>query len=146
MNGPDSTLSIWNAETEELLRVINGIDKNILNAASFNNDGSLIAFCNWSKLVKVYETKTGKLYKELIGSNGGSAKILFSPDGESVALISTENAIVLWNINTGNLFAKMQVESRPFSLKFSNSGKLIAAGEANGKITIWNSTTYEKNI
>lgn len=144
MNGPDSTLSIWNAESGKLIRLINGTDGNILNAVTFNNDGSLAAICNWGKTVKIYNTTTGELHRNLQGSNGGSAKILFSHDDKTVAIISTEKAIVLWDVASSNLMAKLSLESRPFGLRFSEDGKIIAAGEANGKITFWDTKNFVK--
>lgn len=95
MNGPDSTLGIWDARNGKFLKLINGIDGNILNAVSFNGDAALAAVCNWNKSVKVYKTDSAELYRELNGSNGGSGKISFSPDDKTVAIISTEKAIVV---------------------------------------------------
>lgn len=144
MNGPDSSLSIWDAHKGKLVNIIDGIDENMINAASFNYDASLVAVCNWNKSVNIYKTDSGELYRELTGSNAGSGKILFSPDGKTVAIISAEKAIVLWEVESGNLLSKLSLESRPFGLRFSNDGKIIATGEDNGKITVWNSNNFEK--
>lgn len=141
--GPDSTLSIWNAETGKLISNYPVLDA-IVNAAALSPDNKYVAVCNWNPAVKIYDTQTGKLYRELTGMNYGSGKLFYSNDGKFVSAISQKKELYVWQVEGGDMVAKLPLESRPFALAVSNNSKIIATGEDNGKIILWDAESFEK--
>jgi WD40 repeat protein len=143
--GPDSTLSIWNAQTGELITNYSAMDA-ILNAAVLSPDNKYVAVCNWGKDVNVFNTETGTLFRKLTGMSYGSGKLAYSKNGKFVAAISAKKELFIWNVANGKLLAQLPLESRPFALNFSNDSKLLATGEANGKIILWSTESFSKVI
>lgn len=134
-NGPDSSLTVWSTITGKQLITFNALN-NLVNDAVFSPDGKIIAACNWSKIIRLFDSKSGLLLKELVGMGGGSPKIRFSPDGKQCAAVSTEKAVCVWDVESGKMTGNLPLESRPFSLAYSPDGKYLISGEANGTVTI----------
>lgn len=80
---------------------------------------------------------------ELIKSDVGINKIALSPDAEVLAVASDDGNVYLWNLNeiedgpTTTLNRK-GTKVKVTSVKFSNNGKYLAFGDAEGVMVIWN--------
>ena len=63
--------------------------------------------------------------------------VLFSPDGESIAITSKEGDIKIFNIVTGNLKKLKGHEGRIYSISFSWDNTQIASASADGTVRVW---------
>jgi WD40 repeat protein len=62
---------------------------------------------------------------------------IFSPDGQTIASVSDDRTVKLWNLK-GELLDTIEVDTSVDSLVFSPDGKAIVSGDENGKVQIWN--------
>ncbi|MCK4668080.1 protein kinase [Candidatus Dependentiae bacterium] len=62
-----------------------------------------------------------------------------SSDGKTLAYISKDNAIILINVESGELVKNCSLNSgKPVIIKFNNEGNYLIIGFASGRIKLWN--------
>lgn len=180
-------VQLWNADTGELIRTIQGAYEIRIKSITFSPDGTRIlsgGFDSSNKpTAKLWDTSTGQLIRAfdedslVIGSvsvafrgdrilsasddhvtlwdastgrlvrtfpNSGSVySVAFSPTGDRV-LGAYTLTINLWNAETGQLLHAFNGHSdRVRSVAFSNNGRRIVSGSADGSVRLWSATTGE---
>src|SRR5262249_9523 len=97
----DKSLRVWDVRTgKELLR---HEFRGEVNAVAFSHDGRVVAAGCEGDGTSLLEVATGKLLKEIDGGTGvRSPCIAFSPDGRTVASVSSATSVIrLWDFTTG---------------------------------------------
>ena len=134
---------VWNFQTGEIIRSIEGLSHWVLSVAISPNGNKLVSG-SADKTIKVWNLKTGKLIHELIDLSWYSnwiTAVAITPDGKTIVSGSTTKTIKIWDLNTGKLNETLQDPkelSSVLSLCISHDGKVIACGSTNNKITLWN--------
>jgi WD40 repeat protein len=134
---------VWNLQTGEIIRSIEGLSHWVLSVAISPNGNKLVSG-SADKTIKVWNLKTGKLIHELIDLSWYSnwiTAVAITPDGKTIVSGSTTKTIKIWDLNTGKLNETLQDPkelSSVLSLCISHDGKVIACGSTNNKITLWN--------
>jgi len=134
---------VWNFQTGEIIRSIEGLSHWVLSVAISPNGNKLVSG-SADKTIKVWNLKTGKLIHELIDLSWYSnwiTAVAITPDGKTIVSGSTTKTIKIWDLNTGKLNETLQDPkelSSVLSLCISPDGKVIACGSTNNKITLWN--------
>ena len=91
--------------------------------------------------VRIWDARTGELLETWTGPSG-LHRIAFHPDGNKLALATTDGMILLWNANTGaELLRRQMHRGRIGALAFSPDGTVVASAGADGSIKVWDSTT-----
>ncbi len=80
--------------------------------------------------------------RRVLSSSGGIVNAVdYSPNG-STALMTDENAIILWDVNTGREIRRFEGHTRPInSVKFSPDGRTFASAADDGVIILWDVET-----
>jgi WD40 repeat protein/ankyrin repeat protein len=147
LGGPEGTLSLWDARTGKRLRSISThvSQTGEVSVLAFSPDGSLLAcadgdaFGNGS--VEIWNVQNGSLVTTLLSNAVHS--VSFSPDGQILAVgaggFSPAKPVVeLWNLAQRKVVKRLAGrEFEPLSLAFSPDGRRIAAGDAQGFLTVW---------
>lgn len=103
----DTTIRLWNTKTTYHKVTLTG-HSGWVTTVVFSSDGKTIAsgatYTHWSSdsSIRLWDAKTGKHVRTIETPN--LVRLLaFSPDNETLASINTNNAIHIWNTNTGEL-------------------------------------------
>ena len=68
-----------------------------INGLDIAPDGTRFVIGGSDKIVKVYNYEEGDVESVGIGHSGDINKIKISPDGHSIASVSSDGAILLWD-------------------------------------------------
>ena len=91
-----------------------------------------------SKIIELWEVKTGKLVNTLSGHANTLKSLSFSPDGEYIVSGSADKTIRLWEVETGDCTKTFKGHTGYVnSLSFSPDGKYIASGSSDKTIRLW---------
>jgi WD40 repeat protein/adenylate kinase family enzyme len=136
----DKTLNVWNAITGHLLRTLKRDSDLFIEKDEKGND--LLDF-DGKPIIREGKVRIDGHLAEL-------NDCAFSSDGELIISASDDGTLKVWRMADGSLLTTLQTENAPADLKqtngpqaikscaFSHDNKLIAAGAADGTITIWN--------
>jgi WD40 repeat protein len=161
----DKTVKLWRISDGSVRKLLpvqseGGTTDDIDNhLVSFSDDGKFITSVSgdWSSgrfrsnYTVTLWSSDGKIAKTLIGRsdydsvNPGNnwldafKKVSFSADGRTVALVTRDHAINLWNLD-GTLQPTLKGHNNWVnSVSFSRDGKLIASGSDDGTLKLWRS-------
>ena len=70
--------------------------------------------------------------------------LAFSPNGKLLASSGYDGKVIVWDVDTGNMIKKIDVQDSVFEVVFSPDGKtLIAALSVKEEFDIWSTDTWE---
>lgn len=118
---------------------------NLLNVESLGNIAltpvgqTIITFDRRNSNIKMWDFQ-GKLLYTLPNHIGGVNEVIFSPDGQTIAAISNDATVKLWNME-GELLHSFFLNgyaSRDWSIEFSPNSKTIASTGHGNSVKLWN--------
>jgi WD40 repeat protein len=106
---------------------------------AFSPSGKLLAGACHDKTIRLWDTTTGTLVREITGHGTDVVVVAFSPDGRLLAGGGHDTTLRLWDVRTGKEQAKLVGHTDvPRMLAFSPSGKLLASGSwSDGGVRLW---------
>jgi WD40 repeat protein len=87
-------------------------------------------------VIKVWETATGKELASFEGPTSSWVSVLFSPDGESLA-VAGPGSLALHDPATGKVQATLKSKSPEPWLAFTKDGKTLACGGQSQPVILW---------
>ncbi len=88
----------------------------------------------------IWDTKEGKLIREIRGTRGAIQRVLFSREGRHV--LAAANGVHVYDADTGQLTGEpFQEKSRIWGLALSADGRLLATADSRGPGRIWELAT-----
>ena len=141
-------IRLWDVATGELERSLEGHTGWVWSVA-FSTDGDTLASSgNWfDDTLRFWDIRTGALKKTVEGY-GLIFSVDFSPDGSALAI--GDNAIQLRDARTGELIRKFEPDAQEYGshrsvsfVTFSPNGALIASGNGDETISLWDTHTGE---
>ena len=136
-----SRIKLWNVETGNEIRTLEGHRKSVLSL-SFSPAGDILASGSWDRTIKLWRVETGELINTLDMHSDGVKSVSFHPSGDVLASGSSDKTIKLWRVKTGGLFKTLKGHSGSIrSVAFSPSGDVLASGSWDNTIKLWNAET-----
>jgi len=140
----DSTIKLWNVETDDELQTFSGHGGRVTSVA-FSPDGQTIASGSWDHTIKLWDVATGDELLTFNESRGFVDSVVFSPDGQTIASGAIDKTIKLWDVATGEEIRTFTGHTDGvWSVAFSPDGQTIASGSRDETIKLWNVTTGEE--
>lgn len=108
----------------------------------FSPDGQhIVTGTGWpDSTLRVWEVETSDLIRTLPGNPGGALAVAYSPDGLHITSTSFDDAVRVWDAQTGELFHAVVLPGhsrRTNYAAFSPNGTLLAAGGIDGVARVW---------
>ena len=124
-------------------KVIYYWDNNIL----FSPNSDILAIVSSKGIIRLWDANTGKYKHTLITQRETKDQvshpkpisgISFSPDGRTLANVSIDKNIYLWNTTTGRLKGTIKGHAdKVNSVSFSPDGKTLVSGSQDGTLRMW---------
>jgi WD40 repeat protein len=93
--------------------------------------------------VSVWDVATAKEILGLAGYKDSVVSLVFSPDGKTLATGSNEDGrIRIWALPGGQEIHDLERAGFAIHLAYSPDGGLLIAGTSDGKITLWDTSTW----
>ena len=141
----DDTVILWNVATGGIITTFSGHTGGV-NSVVFNLDGSILASSSgaWStNPVRLWDVATGEFKVTLTA--GGSDKIIFSPDGRTLAG-DEKNTVVLWDVATGEQKVTLESPDYLWDIAYSPDGGTLAGAlqSEKGMVILWDVLTGQQ--
>ncbi|MBA3867708.1 MAG: WD40 repeat domain-containing protein [Anaerolineae bacterium] len=135
-SGTGGFLSIWDANTGNLIRNFIGLSGTIYTVA-WSPDSTKIASAGDDKLIHIWNVSNGQSLANLIGHNDSILSLDWSPDGSKIASVSAVEHLSLriWDTATFQQLNAFQAGNLQ-SVKWSLDGSKIAVVNTNAGIVI----------
>lgn len=132
----DHTIKLWNPETGELLKTLNGPPPTSL---AITADGKTLASGHLDHTVRLWDTDAGKEKAAFRGHAGPVQSVAFSPDDARLVSGSADGDVRLWNpaSKSGDSVLLRGHTGTVWAVAFTPDGKTIASGSADRTARLW---------
>ena len=145
--GLDGRIKFWDFHAGVLEDEIDWHPMASIIASQYYRPSDLVALSCDDLSIRVVDTETKKLVRELWGCLGQISDFCFSNDGRWIIAASIDSVIRVWDLPTGHLINALRVESPCTALAFSDTGEFLATAHADSVgINIWNNRTLFTHV
>jgi len=138
----DQTVRLWEVSSGQQLASLSGHGGPI-TAIAFHLKRRELASADSNGMIRFWDLENGHELGSLSAIDAGPIRgMLFSPDGISLASVSQDNTIRLWNTLTGE--KRLTIASggsRVLAIAFSFDGARLASAAINGTVVLWDTAT-----
>src|SRR5206468_5739452 len=117
--GSDHSVKLWNPQSVELVRALNGHTGRV-NKVAFSPDGTVLASASSDQSVRLWNPVSGELLHVLTGHSESVDALAFRPDGLRLASgsavadpLSHHGGYQMWDIKSGS---EVAAESQKFAV------------------------------
>jgi eukaryotic-like serine/threonine-protein kinase len=135
----DRTVSIWNLETYERVKLIDGHDSAVSSVA-FSHDGKWVAIAENNLAIHIRNAQTWERTHSIYMPAGTIfAAVSFSADDQTLLVTAADGVVRVWHTSSGQLLAVVDVvpEGKLFSSALSPSGDELVTGGLSGSLVVW---------
>jgi RNA polymerase sigma factor (sigma-70 family) len=132
----DKTLRLWDEAS--------GKERRRLSLPScvhavFSPDGKLLAgCCNEDGFIRIWDAATGEEQRRFRASNNWIIRVVFSPDGQTLATAGHDNIIRLWRVDTGAEVRRLVGHQEGIlDVAFAPDGKTLASASWDKTARLW---------
>ena len=130
----DNTVRLWDTATGTLENTFTGG----VYSVAYSRDGSTLATGGYRD-ARLWDATTGTLKNTLEHANSAT-KVIFGPDGSTLATRDFNGTVRLWDTITGTLKNTLEHTTFVDSVAYSPDGATLATGGSN-EIYLWDATS-----
>lgn len=126
--GEKKELRIWDLTADRQMQVLYGVPT---GRTVISPDGKHLAVSNTAeRQVRIFDVAAGAQKHAVADGIGGTAELLFSPDGELLVSANYDNDIRVWKTRSGELVSKIEdMTGAMFAAEFTPDGRhVVMAG------------------
>lgn len=143
----DGKIKFWDFQTGCLLEEIDWHPMAAIIGSQYHRPNDLVALSCNDLSIRIVDTETKKLVRELWGCLGQIGSFCFSNDGRWIIAASMDSIVRVWDLPTGNLINAIRMESPCTALAFSETGEYLATAHADSVgINLWNNRTLFTHV
>jgi WD40 repeat protein len=142
----DNTVRIWDAETGQELRRLEG-HRDRVYSVSWSPDGRSLATGSDDKTIRIWEAETGHERLRIEGHRRWVFSVSWSPDSRWLASGSLDYTARIWEAGTGQ--ERRQLKSYGNSIRsvsWSPDSRWLASGSADNTVRIWEAETGQERF
>lgn len=130
---------VWDVATRTSIATVDGTPPPLNDlSVALSPDGRILAVGGFSRVVRLWDVRTGKLVHELDQGGNGAFTLEFSPDGRTLAVSGFEPVASLWDVGTGiQIGPQLTAGDRRTMLDLSPDGRHLLEMHGNGQGAIW---------
>ncbi len=135
----DKSLKLWDVKTAKEVKSYAGTSghTDLVLTTAFSPDGRLIASGAKDNSIKLWDMPISGVYRSYAGASAPAACQALTPDGNKLVAGLEDGNVKVWNTSDGKELATLKSKSKVLSLAISANGQLLATGEANGLISLY---------
>ena len=118
----------------------------MLNQAqyAFSANGEFVAATAFCGVAEVWNTRTGKLIRE-IKQGGETSAVALSPDGSRLIVSSWDSRATVWSVPTGRPVVQLVGHTSGIAtMALSPDGSLVATSGLDDTVRVWNAHTGQE--
>ncbi|AOW99467.1 hypothetical protein BJP34_08370 [Moorena producens PAL-8-15-08-1] len=139
----NSTIKVWNLETQKLRFVLKGHRKEITSLA-ITPDGKYLVSGSKDKTIKLWNLETRKECFTLKGHSDSINTLAVTPDGKYVVSGSKDNTIKIWDLEKREeIFTFTGHTDSINRIKVTSNGKLVISASSDKTLQVWDFETRE---
>lgn len=138
----DNSARIWNAETGQAVRKLEGEHTAFVNSAAFSPDGQFVLTASDDGTAKLWTVAEGKVVRTFSGHTDRVRSALFSSDGKMAVTTSSDKTAWLWNTATGAVIRKFSGHQwAVLTADLSRDGTRLITGSEDNVAKVWDVAT-----
>ena len=138
---PDQTIRVWNMETGQLERVLEG-HRGDITALTTTPDGTRLISASSDDTIGVWDLASGLRQRVIRVDGGGVLDVALTPNGGGLVSASENGQITLWGLRSGSEIHTMHGhQSSAQAVAVTPDGKLAVSGSADKTVRIWSLVT-----
>jgi len=141
----DGKVRLWDVEMKKVVAKWTG-HTGIVSSLCWSVDGERVVSGSRDTTMRVWDVESGDTVLGPIKTGHRYVyAVIYSPDTTKIATGGyNENALKIWDANTGNLLSTINHDSQDFSLAWTSDQKKIIFGDNNGSIRIFDTATWHQ--
>ena len=137
----ESTLQVFDLESGECLRVMNGHTKPV-NRVAVAEDGGRAVSVSFDNTLRVWDLGTGTCLHVLEGHSGWMSSISVTPDGRRAVSGSFDKTLRVWDLGTGTCLHVLEGHSGGVSsISVTPDGRRAVSGSLDKTLRVWDIET-----
>ncbi|KAH8799627.1 WD40-repeat-containing domain protein [Flagelloscypha sp. PMI_526] len=132
----DNTVRIWDSESGQQLKKLNG-HKSKVNSVAFSPNGVQVVSGSSDNTVRVWDVEASHQLQRFIGHGSSVNSVAFSPDGGHLVSGSSDNTVRIWDAESGRQLLELNNKSMVNSVAFSPDGERVVSGSRDKTVRIW---------
>ncbi len=137
VTGAYGNAAVFAVDSGELIVEMVG-HRDVLYAARFSPDESMVATAGYDREIILWDATSGEPIRNLRGHNGAIFDLAFSPDGKVLVSACADETVKVWNVDSGmRLDTLSQPEGEVLAVDITGDGKFILAGSGDNRLRVW---------
>jgi len=129
----DETLRLWDLESGEMVRMLEGYTAGVRAVAVTPHGGSAVSAAMDGTL-RLWDLESGQTLCTLKGHTAGIDDVAVTPDGHYVVSASDDRTLRLWDLESGQEIDSFTGEGDMDSCAVAPDGRTIIVGESSGRV------------
>jgi len=141
--GGANTTALFDLAAGKEVRQFKAPPRSWFSSLAFSPDGNTLCGYNgnWDFTIYLWDVATGKVLQPLGKLEKSMGRMVFAPDGKSMALTGGDHAIHIHEVITRRERCRFQSpDKKPSKLAYSPNGRILAQGSEDITVLLWDMT------